>query len=211
MDLQFLEQYGRVLLNIKKLLNDRHYDIFDNPIFHHTDPFQIISALYLKALEQQSSLAEAVQCDFRASDAPSRPTITVLCFDRNYDNIKNRDRMISTDQVKNMQDLIKANGIKKAIVISPNKLSPQAKKETLSAEIFSFDDLIVDLPRHDLVLKHSIITAQDLYAYLGRKMNVTDLPVLPISDPVCRWFGFQPGQIVFIENPLMPSFRIVGH
>lgn len=211
MDIDFLWRFGKSLQNAYILLKDRGYivDIVDDNFPNR--PFEIVGSLYTQSIHNKKSLAENCRHTFAHPDGSK---ITLLVFDRNVDLIKNKSRMISTDQVKAMQEVIKTIE-DRVLVVAPNKLSPQAKKEKLMGpndepvDIFIFDDLLIDLPRHEMVNKHTRIDVSQLQKILGATLNPSDLPQLPTSDPISRWYGFVKGQIVHVENPVMPTFRIV--
>jgi len=202
MDLLFLTRFGKALCNVRNMLRDRGY-VVDQTI---SEPLQIIGSLYNTSKSKKCSLSESAQQTFLH---PQKDPVTVRVFDRNYDTAKCKDRMISTDQVKMMQDIIGASTCKNHIVLSPNKLSPQAKKEPLDAELFLFDDLLIDLPRHNLVLHHKVVDAKTAKELLGPTIRLDDLPILELTDPVTRWYKFQKDSVVFIDNPVMPCWRIV--
>jgi len=202
MDLLFLSRFGKALCNVKKVLVDRGYTI-DRTVL---EPLQIMGNLYKKSKSKKCSLSEAA---LETYSHPELRPLTVHVFDRNYDTTKCKDRMISTDQVKLMQDIISGNLQNDHIVLSPNKLSPQAKKETIQAEVFLFDDLLIDLPRHNLVLPHRVIDRKTAKEILGPTIRLEDLPILELADPIARWYKFAPGSVIFIDNPVMPCWRIV--
>jgi len=64
------------------------------------------------------------------------------------------------------------------------------------------------LPRHNLVHKHIVTTLKKLQSVLG-PVNPSDLPIISINDPMTRWYGWAKNTIIFIDNPVMKSFRIV--
>jgi hypothetical protein len=63
--------------------------------------------------------------------------------------------MISTDQIKALKETIKNHHLKlqdQVIIVSPNKWSPQAKKEPFEFEnitVFFFDQLWIRIPEHE--------------------------------------------------------------
>jgi hypothetical protein len=215
MDLPFLYRFGISIKNVHALLFDRGLNYVRGP--QGDDAFEIMGHVYKRAVELQCSLAEAATLEYSTSmqtttSATSEVTTRVYFFDRNYDVLKRKDRMISTDQVKYMQEQIRnecLEGRISVIVVSPNKLSPQAKKEYLQAELFLFDDLLFNLPKHEYYIPHRQVTKEHVYSVLGSKLQLSDLPVLPKSDPVARWFGWPSETLVFVDNPCMPTFRIV--
>jgi DNA-directed RNA polymerase subunit H (RpoH/RPB5) len=144
---------------------------------------------------------------------PHRASLALWALDRNWDIPKARDRMISTDQIKALGVAMKAYSADVIhMVLCPAKLSFQARKEAgalRAHEFWLFDDLLIDLPRHELVLPHKVISEEALKAYLGPTIRAEDLPVLPKDDPMARWLGLAVGTIVFLDRPDMPSFRVV--
>lgn len=204
MDVTFLRRLGLALINSKRLLRDRKANVTPD----EDGPLAVMGRVYAKAVASGQSLAEAAS--FSAS-TPDGITYKVWILDRNYDPLRCRERMVSTDQIKAMQAAIVNHGGPKAhhIVLSPNKLSPQAKKEALSANVLYFDDLLIDLPRHVLAVPHRAVSLDAARRVLGSSLKPSDLPLLPTSDPMARWYGFEPGTIVFLDNPTMPSFRVV--
>jgi len=195
------------------MLHDRHYDIpnqFEASGLPVLEPMQHISKLWMEALKSKQSLAEcahiAVQHKFQHSKIAY-----IWVLDRNYDLIKCKDRMISTDQIKALnQRILKFPAGHDHIVLSPHKLSPQAKKEVLNTiSLFIFDELMICLSKHELVVPHIPVTVEKAKQFLGQALDPLDLPKLLRSDAVCRWYNFEVGQIVYIKNPIMPSWRIV--
>lgn len=201
MDTLYLYRFGRAIINAQRMLRDRGYtvDICD-------EPYALAGALYSKAAVEKTSLAEAAKTSYKHRDGHS---LSLWCLDRNYDISKSRERMVSTDQIKAMNEAIGSCTSMKHIVLSPNKLSPQAKKEQLDAELFLFDELMVDLPRHELVVPHKLVSEATVKSVLGQALNIRDLPPLPTSDPVARWYAFPKGSVVFVDNPSIKTFRIV--
>lgn len=202
MDLPFLSRFGKAVLNARRMIRDRGFQVPNLG----SDELEVVAELYAIAKQTKCSLAEAVHREYTSQ---SNEVLCLWCFDRNYDLIKHRDRMISTDQVKYLQDTLLKTDTKQHLILSPNKLSPQAKKEGSRLSIFLFDDLMIDLPRHNLVLSHTIVSLETCRALLGSKLDPKDLPCLPKLDPISRWYNFPVGSIVFIDNPCMPSWRIV--
>ena len=201
MDLNFLYKLGLSYKNALFMIRDRGYDVTSKLI--DMEPLEIAGHFYAIAVQEHKSLSSVMRSSFRSATGQ----ITLWCLDRNYDLAKGRDKMISTDQIKSIADQLSDD--EDSIVLSPFKLSPQAKKESLNAEIFLFDDLLIRLPEHDLVVKHSKISLEQAQSVLGLSFDPQHLPVLPSSDPVARWYKFEKGSIVYIQNPVMPTFRLV--
>ena len=209
MDIQFLHKLGLVVSNIRNLLLDRGYDVTELNSVVSSDTLETAGLLYQRSKTLDCSLAEAARFQVKKLATQQRARIWLL--DRNYDVSKLKERMTSTDQIKSIYDAIASDPDTVHIVVTPTKCSPQAKKELpVNAEIFIFDELLIDLPRHVQVSRHSQVTEQDLQRYLGKSFQKGDLPLLPTSDPMARWYAWPKGSIIFIDNPVMPKFRIVS-
>jgi len=206
MDVAYLQKLGQVIRNAHRMLRDRGYLVTMADI---EDPMDISAKAYKKALEMKKSLGEALCETFKPVQHSGTKALDLWVLDRNYDFAKNRDRMISTDQIKSV--LQKTNPDHLSVIVCPNKLSPLAKKEPLQQgiELFLFDELLIDLPRHELVVPHTIISEDQVRKYLGKTLCPTDLPVLLSNDPIAKWFAFSKGSIVQLDHPVMPSWRIV--
>jgi DNA-directed RNA polymerase subunit H (RpoH/RPB5) len=201
MDNQYLFRLGVSLQNVRRMIKDRGYEI--GPILQ--DPYEVASQLYCKAIERGISLGDAAHETFKGP----KGKLSLWCLDRNYDVVKSRERMISMDQMKIANDLISRDNADVHILLLPHKQSPQAKREPCAAQIFLFTEMSIDLPRHRLVVPHIPVSENDAKLILGDKLDIRDLPVMPSTDPISKWFGFEVGTVVYIKNPIMPSFRCV--
>lgn len=225
MDSTYLYGLGLALKNACNMLRDRGYVPVSGVLSYSTTspggtvagatPYDISGAVYARSIAAECSLGESSRCTFECGSK----TIMLWCFDRNYDTVKGRDRMISTDQVKALQDLLCSAGAATGstvghtvehIVLSPTKLSPQAKKERLDAELFLFDELLIDIPRHELVVPHRVVTETAVKSVLGTTLKTSDLPVMLRTDAMARWYNWPIGTLVFLDNPEVPSYRIVS-
>ena len=209
MDSLFLYRFAQSLRNVYRMLLDRGYQV--DPGLASVPIFELASELYKRAIDSNQSLGQSVHQVFTAPT--SRSKCHIWSLDRNYDILRSRERMISTDQIKTLLEQIHETDADIHMVMSPNKLSPQAKKELYNTDrdiqLFLFDDLCIDLPRHELVLRHTVVSDHHLKSVLGAPGNANDLPVLPKEDPIARWYNFQINSIIFVDNPVMPTFRIV--
>lgn len=199
MDMSYLMRFAKALENCHCMLQDRGFTV------PSVNGLELLGQFYASAMSRRTTLAEASSMAYAFPNG----NVFIWVFDRNYDSVRMRDRMISTDQVKTMNDMVRHKP-GTHIVLSPNKLSPQAKKERSDAQVFLFDDLMINLPKHELVPKHIPVTKDHVLAVLGSVLNVNDLPVLLKTDPIVRWYNFKKGTLVKIENPMMPSYRIVA-
>lgn len=206
MDLTFLQRLGKALKNAHVMLRSRGLRQSTGLVLPD-EPMAIAGMLYVKAKEAKASLGHVASSSWATADGH---TLGLWVIDRNYDVAKSRERMTSTDQVKGLQETLSSSDQESHIVLVPMKLSPQAKKETLNADVFLFDDLLIDLTKHEWAIPHVPVSLTLAREFLGGALEPSDLPVLPLSDPMARWFGFAAGTIVRIDNPTMVSYRIVA-
>lgn len=92
-------------------------------------------------------------------------------------------------------------------MIWSEKMSPAARK-TLNEmmteyhlEEFPESDLLVNITKHVLVPKHTIMSSEEKSALIKRyRLKDTQLPRIMLSDPVARYYGMRRGQVMRIER-----------
>lgn len=209
MDTTYLRCFGLATCNAIRMIEDRGFDVSSIKL---ADPVVYASRAYVASKATGRSMGETLYHVFKhATDA--QRVLALWVVDRNFDVVKGRDRMVSTDQMKAIMERIHESAATEHVIVVPSKLSPQARREVgieRLMSVWTFDDLVFDLPRHWLMLPHTPVTKEAMQAVLGPFMEPAQLPRLPRSDPVARWFGFAEGTIVFIDRPDLPSFRVVA-
>lgn len=208
MDLTFLNRLGLVFKNLTCLLKDRNYDTSEMDALVGQCGLETAGRIYVHSKRLGCSLAEATR--FTVASKKTYKGIKIWILDRNFDFLKQKERMTSTDQIKSVISEIEADDFNGHIIVCPTKCSPQAKKELpLNSEYFIFDELLIDLPRHVLVSKHTPVSLDAAKSFLGENLIPEDLPRIPRSDPIAKWYDWPQNTLLFIDNPVLPKFRIV--
>jgi DNA-directed RNA polymerase subunit H (RpoH/RPB5) len=82
--------------------------------------------------------------------------------------------------------------------------------------IFSEADFKFNPTKHDWVPKHELASEKDIALLKSRKITEDELSKLPKllkSDVICKWYGFQPGNVVVIHRSIEegePYYRYVS-
>lgn len=112
------------------------------------------------------------------------------------------------DVIKYYYRLFLSEGIKHAILIYKDQMTPSVKKiingiQTIRIELFKESNFYYNVTKHSLVPKHIRVSK------VGHK-NIDKYPIIRRSDPVCRFYGFLYGDIIkIIRNDNTVYFRIV--
>lgn len=110
------------------------------------------------------------------------------------------------------------------IMVGTDKPTPAAYKRMLEPDMigwctyFSIAEVVRNVTRHHLVPKHTRVLPQDLPVLLKRwrELDTRHLPVILSRDPVARYLGLCPGEVVRIDSTcgthagVQISFRVVN-
>lgn len=234
-DLQeYLVRFGLAVRGVWWMMEDRGYALqeWQRQLLEKT-PLQIAHAGLEAALGKQCSLGQAFSSTFRVrATAPAAPAaLRVVFFDRNFDDTKGKEVMISSNllrrSIEELDVFSDANAIAKAsakeeavdpsfsaIFVLPNKLSPDAKKlaSKYAARIqtLTFERMFIPVGRHVQVPRHVRLTLNEASAFEeARRIQRHQLLVLRLDDPVSQYYGFEVGDIVRIERPGGAAYRVV--
>ena len=97
--------------------------------------------------------------------------------------------------------------INSGIIITSGKLSQQAKQKIqdinkeLQVEIFTVNELVVNITEHELVPEHILLPKEEKDLLLKRyKIKENQLPKILVTDPVARFLGLKRGDVVKITR-----------
>lgn len=115
------------------------------------------------------------------------------------------DLKIGVKNLRTYLDRMKADNVRRAILVARNPLTPSAKvavREIASKfllEVFLDEDLVVNIKNHIHVPEHQVLTPEEKKALLAQyNLKDAQLPRMRIIDPIARYYGLRVGQIVKI-------------
>lgn len=84
-------------------------------------------------------------------------------------------------------------------------------EECADTEVFGTSAFHIDLPRHVLVPKHSVVPADCVSEILRAHslQSIDCLPKLLTTDPVAQWYGWPVGTVVKVEREELQDSGIV--
>ncbi|KAL7422692.1 DNA-directed RNA polymerases II 24 kDa polypeptide (RNA polymerase II subunit 5) [Cryptotrichosporon argae] len=131
-----------------------------------------------------------------------------FCSEKNVSKAAMKSFITALDQVN-------AN---RGIIIWSEKMSPAAKKtlqemqSEYHLEDFSETQLLVNITKHFLVPKHTVMTPEEKAALIKRyRLKDTQLPRIMITDPVARYYGLRRGQVMRIERASETAGRYITY
>ena len=176
-----MSQFSRVYENVKKMLYNRGYEVSNDDI---------------------------------NVDEVSRDELTILAKTRNDFKIKQDDiyvffpeeDKVGVDTVRKYKDIMKENNVKRAIIVIIMKITPFAKSEIISStefniEIFTENELLINLVDHKLVPKHELLSIEEKNELLKKySCKETQLPRISAEDPVAKYYGLKKKDVVKITR-----------
>jgi DNA-directed RNA polymerase I, II, and III subunit RPABC1 len=122
---------------------------------------------------------------------------------------------IGINEIKNLFQIIKDEEINHYILITKKKITSYAQKEMkilskgIEKELFYFDDLMINITKHNLVPKHILLTNEESRLFIkniGKK-----IPYIKVNDPICKFYNGKIDQIFKIYRKNEIYYRIVVH
>jgi DNA-directed RNA polymerase I, II, and III subunit RPABC1 len=214
MNIDFLSQCGRVKKTSVQMMKDRGYDVNDEEWV--LDPLKTDISISLTFLKKSADLSISLCSSFNKvyyTIDNEKSSLAVYFLDRNFDMVRQRDKMVSTEQFKSVLREYSKQRANRCLLIVPTKLSPQARKEASRSNlgIMLHEELSFNVSTHCMVPKHTEISKHDAEIFFeSRKLDPHQLPLLRESDPIAKYYGYTKGTLVKIERPGWTVYRVVG-
>lgn len=115
------------------------------------------------------------------------------------------DPKVGVKPIREYCEFMNEGKILRAIIVVQEGLTPFAKtavselRQVLELEVFTEAELVVNVTKHVLVPKHSVLSSDEKNEVLSRYMcSEAQLPRIQMADPVARYYGLKRGQVVRI-------------
>eukprot|EP00056_Hartaetosiga_gracilis_P019623 m.15187 g.15187 ORF g.15187 m.15187 type:complete len:281 (-) comp7820_c0_seq2:268-1110(-) len=132
---------------------------------------------------------------------------------------------VSRNMIKGLYEKMRKENIYRAIVVVYKKIASVASQAIRNMrgmnppvvmEVFYKQELVLNVTKHVYVPKHEILTQEEKEQLLARyKIKDHNLPLMQENDPVSKYYGLSPGQVVRIIRPsetagLYVTYRLVS-
>uniref|UniRef100_A0A7S1ESI1 DNA-directed RNA polymerases I, II, and III subunit RPABC1 n=1 Tax=Timspurckia oligopyrenoides TaxID=708627 RepID=A0A7S1ESI1_9RHOD len=200
---QEITRMFRVRRTVLQLLRDRGYLVLD------TDTDLGMSAEQFRERYAQSKFAaEALTILKSKRDNPSDQIYVFFP----------QDPKLGVKPIREYCERMQRDGIHHAIIVLLSGMTPSAKEAVhiVSSqhrlELFLQNELLVNITEHVLVPKHELLSPAEKRALLKMyKLKESQLPRIQMKDPVARYYGLTPGQVVRITRPSETAGRYVTY
>jgi DNA-directed RNA polymerase I, II, and III subunit RPABC1 len=120
---------------------------------------------------------------------------------------------ITIANIKEYVGFMDKSGLKHAIIVYNNTITPQANKTiatlpNMEIEIFLERSLLYNITKHRLVPEHVNLSPAETLIF--KKKYGIKLPVIKRTDAISRFYNYKPGDVIKItRNDGIVAYRIV--
>jgi DNA-directed RNA polymerase subunit H (RpoH/RPB5) len=198
----------QVVTYIKEMLEERGYDIkkdleptFENgPFFKREDGKENIKIYMAKYMAKEKLGVNNFDIPKKEAKKISEEILKYIVI-----NTQPKTKII----VVFPQELLEKFSPEKILslpVLSPKIQISNSNKIT----IFSETDFKFNPTKNILVPKHELAPEEDKKILKSKRIRKMDLPKISPKDAICRWYGFEEGQIVKISEEGRVYYRCVS-
>lgn len=114
-----------------------------------------------------------------------------------------KDESIGIKPIVALLEQMATDKMRHCLFIYPKSVTAPAKKHILKGklwiELFSEDELVMNITRHKLMPKHTLLTAQEKEQFLVQSgVKETQLPRILPTDPMAKYLGARRGDVIRI-------------
>ncbi|KAJ4977844.1 hypothetical protein NE237_008624 [Protea cynaroides] len=195
------EKLFRVRKTVMESLKDRGYVVADSEIEMTEEQF----------LQKYGENFKRKDLDFsRSKHVNPLDKICVFFVDEND--------VLGIKQLEAYVDRMKEASVSRAMLILAQAPSQMAKRViesrtlTCHVEYFLDQELMFNVTKHDMVPKHQLLTADEVKILVDQyHLTLSQLPQIQVTDPVARYLGVMPGQVLKISRPSETAGKYVTY
>ncbi|KAL1348583.1 hypothetical protein HN51_024563 [Arachis hypogaea] len=127
-------------------------------------------------------------------------------------------RKVGVGEIKAYTKRMHSQKVFNAILVCQEKITEFAQRSIteISSQfhwvVFQENELLFNVTEHELVPVHQVLTDAEKNALLEKyTLEGTQLPKIQVDDPVARYYGLKPGQVVKIIKPSETAGRYVTY
>ncbi|KAJ4818297.1 hypothetical protein LUZ62_030863 [Rhynchospora pubera] len=127
------------------------------------------------------------------------------------------DDKFGVNQIRQYIKKIEAENVSRVIFVLKTCLTKMAGKVLVASqkvhfEVFMEGELLFNITNHVLVPEHQLLTTEEKKTLLERyTVKETQLPRIQVTDPVARYYGLKPGQVVKITRTSETAGRYITY
>ncbi|KAL1311525.1 hypothetical protein AAFC00_001646 [Neodothiora populina] len=197
----------RVYKTTKQMAYDRGYTVDEDELDISLDQFrdQCCDAtgaankakMSFSAIPTSQMLAKYTPLPTKARPEPQEPTIGTIYFEFTT------EPHIGIKHLRTFAQFLHDRNYYSGVFIAGDTVTASAIKQAanlpITIEVFSEQDLLVNITKHELVPKHILLSPEEKRALLERyRLKETQLPRIRVEDPVAKYLGLRRGQVVKI-------------
>ena len=113
------------------------------------------------------------------------------------------EKSIGVAVIRTLLKVAEKEEVTETHLVSDAPLTPQAKKMVAEHGIryLSMKNVLIDILQHDLVPKHTILSAEEREILFGElKIEANQLPKIRRTDPIIKLLNGKPGDVVKIQR-----------
>ena len=204
-----LNRFYRIYMTIHEMLDDRGYEPLETPMKKNTWISRYLG--YLSELEDNSNDVDVFTVIDNMSLLFKRGKKQLLVYFHPLDS------KIAQSDMNYVHNLMSKKKAQHLIIVANNRATPKVSSVLgilgHHAQLFSDDELVFNVTRHQLVPKHICVTGEERekviknYAMLpDGKIHLDLLPAMFTSDAVAKYYNFKIDDLIRIERPRKDGF-----
>lgn len=207
-DLRTVLKLYNVKKNQLKMTERRGYRIDPSEV-QNVSSFDYFMRIYIPyARQKKKTLREVLSNVYLNSDG--KPDFVVYFAD-----VPSGSTQLGVNESNEAIKYMRTYNVRKAVLITEKQLSPSSSNKidglvAYNIQVFLEQEMSYDPTEHFLVPTHIPLSDEDQTKFLNENdITIDQLPVIPSTDIIARYYGMRAGQIVRIERENMYESMIM--